>query len=43
MLPRSWQVGEFEINKLHAVVFDHFADIGCIFVLGHILKLLVDG
>jgi hypothetical protein len=36
MLPCPWQIGEFEIHKLYAVVFDHFADVGWSFVFGHV-------
>src|SRR5262249_22212694 len=35
MLPRAWQIGEFEIHNLYAVVFDHFADVRWSFVFGH--------
>ena len=39
MLPCSWQIGEFEIHKLYAVVFDHFANVGWSFVFGHCFAL----
>jgi len=42
MLPRAWQIGEFEIHKLYAVVLDHLADVGWSFVFGHFQKFLVD-
>ena len=36
MLPRAEQVGELEVDQLHVVVFDHFADVGWSFVFGHV-------
>jgi hypothetical protein len=41
MLPCAWQIGEFEIHKLYAVVFDHFADVGWSFVFGHVEQFLI--
>ena len=35
MLPGAGQIGELEVDQLHVVVFDHFADVGCGFVFGH--------
>ena len=43
MLPGAGQIGELEVDQLHVVVFDHFADVGWSFVFGHIEELLVDG
>ena len=38
MLPGAGQVGELEVDQFHVVVFDHFADVGCGFVFGHMLR-----
>jgi hypothetical protein len=36
MLPGTQQIREFEVDQFHVAVFDHFADVGCSFVFGHV-------
>ena len=42
MLPGAGQIGELEIDEFHVVVFDHFADIGWSFSVGHVCVEEVD-
>jgi hypothetical protein len=39
MLPGAGEIGEFEIHELYVVVFDHFADVGWSFFVGHGIEL----
>jgi hypothetical protein len=41
MLPGAGQIGELEIDEFHVVVFDHFADIGWSFFVGHLVQRLM--
>jgi hypothetical protein len=38
MLPGAEQIRELEVDQLHVVVFDYFADVGWSFVFGHLVR-----
>jgi hypothetical protein len=38
MLPGTEQICEFEVDQLHIVIFDDFADVGWALIFGHLVR-----